>query len=138
MKKTITLLAIVLLTFNLAAQNDESKTKKTHFDYSKSFVSEPPIANVSEVKNLKEKDFIEDERAVIIQPITQVIVFNLGFMEKTIGISDESFSLIDKQWRFKLRDANFAFLVIGENYAIITLEEDKRTLVLINDNFKFK
>lgn len=138
MKKIILLLAIALFAFNLAAQNDESKTKKTHFDYSKSFVSESPIINVSEIKALKEKDFSDDERAVIVQPIPQVIVFNLGFMEKTIGISDESFSLIDKQWRFKLRDSNFAFLVIGENYAIITLEEDKRTLVLINKNFKFR
>lgn len=122
---------------NISAQ-DISTTKKTHFDYSKSFISESPITNFSEIKKLKEKDFEDDERTVVIQPTENNIIFNLGFMEKTIGISSEDFSLIDKQWKFKLRDANFAFLVIGENYAIITLEEDKRTLVLINGNFKFK
>ena len=136
MKKLITVLAIMFMC-NLSAQ-DISTTKKTHFDYSKSFISESPIANFSEIKKLKEKDFEDDERTVVVQPLENNIVFNLGFMEKTIGISSEDFSLIDKQWKFKLRDANFAFLVIGENYAIITLEEDKRTLVLINGNFKFK
>ena len=136
MKKLITLLVIMFMC-NLSAQ-DISTTKKTHFDYSKSFISESPITNIAEVKKLKEKDFEDDERTVVVQPSENNIIFNLGFMEKTIGISSEDFSLIDKQWKFKLRDANFAFLVIGENYAIITLEEDKRTLVLINGNFKFK
>lgn len=136
MKKLITVLAIMFMC-NLSAQ-DISTTKKTHFDYSKSFIAESPITNFSEIKKLKEKDFEDDERTVVVQPSENNIVFNLGFMEKTIGISSEDFSLIDKQWKFKLRDANFAFLVIGENYAIITLEEDKRTLVLVNGNFKFK
>ena len=136
MKKLITILAFLIMS-NISAQ-DISTTKKTHFDYSKSFISEGEILTISEIKKLKEKDFEDDERAVVVQPLEQNIIFNLGFMEKTIGISSEDFSLIDKQWKFKLRDANFAFLVIGENYAIITLEEDKRTLVLINENFKFK
>ncbi len=136
MKKLITILALMFMC-NLSAQ-DISTTKKTHFDYSKSFISESLITNLAEIKKLKEKDFEDDERTVVVQPTENNIIFNLGFMEKTIGISSEDFSLIDKQWKFKLRDANFAFLVIGENYAIITLEEDKRTLILINGSFKFK
>ncbi len=136
MKKILTLLVLMFMC-NLSAQ-DISTTKKTHFDYSKSFISESPITNFVEIRKLKEKDFEDDERTVVVQPTENNIIFNLGFMEKTIGISSEDFSLIDKQWKFKLRDANFAFLVIGENYAIITLEEDKRTLILVNEEFKFK
>lgn len=133
--KIITL-TLISLAF-CASIYAQDKTKKTHFQYVKSMVVEQDITP-SEIRNYKEKDFQEDERTITVLPADQSVVFDLGFVDKTITINEESFSLIDKQWQFRLGDANFAFLVIGQDYAIIRLEEDRRNLLLIGSGFKFK
>lgn len=133
--KTITLTLLSLLfCISVFAQD---KTKKTHFQYVKSMIVDQEITS-AEIRNFKEKDFQEDERTITILPADQAVIFDLGFVEKTIQINEESFSLLDKQWQFRLGDANFAFLVIGQDYAIIRLEEDQRNLLLIGQGFKFK
>lgn len=129
---------LTLITFLFCvAVFAQDKTKKTNFQYAKSHVADGEM-KADEIRNFKEKDFTEDERTITILPADNAVVFDLGFVEKTIKINDEKFSLIDKQWQLRLGDANFAFLIIGEDYALIRLEEDNRTLLMITEQFKFK
>lgn len=135
MRKTILIIATLLICFVSSGQ--EQNVKKTNFKFTKSLITEADKVSLQDIKGMKAKDFAEDQRTAIISPTDRTIEFDLGFVVKTIQITDESFSLIDKVWQFRLKDEDFAYFTIGEDYAIIYLEGDNRKLILVTEQFKF-
>ncbi len=136
-KKLLTLIAAVILTLNLAAQ--DSKIRETEFEYTKSLVlqTEKEIT-YEDIKMHKEKEFRDDERKISIDPVKGRITFDFGTVVKSMNVMDDDFLIIDNEMRYKLGDADYAYVTIGEDYAIITMENDMRTLVLLTDKFNWK